>query len=305
MSFLNFIQQKFSHFSRNSHKRESIQNVLNASEQRNQGVVNLHRYDPSNIGDFYCGVHHYFNQLKGKELDIFDYKRENQATRENWVNQIIQNSLIIGGGGLLNREGFDLQMKLFEQLGEKGKKTVLWGLGHNAKNKSTYGKINSYNVDTSKFGLVGVRDYGMKEEWVPCASCLHPIFDKKVAVTNEIGIIFHKKTLENKSVLKQFQHFPSTANNAVFEDVVQFILETDTILTDSYHAMYWSLMLGKKVMVFPNSSKFYQFKYQPVISSFENYKNDLTKLTKYSGVLEECREVNLKFSEKAFDYLNV
>jgi hypothetical protein len=305
MSFLNFIQQKFSHFSRSSHKKESIQNVLNAPEQFNQGVINLHRYDPTNIGDFYCGVHHYFSPLKGKELDIFDYKRESQVTREHWVNQIIHNSLIIGGGGLLNREGFDLQMKLFEQLGEKGKKTVLWGLGHNSKNKNSFGKTNAYNVDTSKFGLVGVRDYGMKEEWVPCASCLHPIFDKKAIVKNEIGIIFHKKTLENKSILKQFQHFPSTANNAVFEDVVQFILETDTILTDSYHAMYWSLMLGKKVMVFPNSSKFYQFKYQPVISTFENYKHDLNKLTTYTGVLEECREVNLKFSEKAFDYLNI
>lgn len=305
MSFLNFLQHKFAHFSRSTYKKESLNNVLHSDYQLNKDVVNIHRYDPSNIGDFYCGVHHYFDRLKGKHLDIFDYKREDKSIRDYWSKKINDNALIIGGGGLLNREGFDLQMKLFEQLGEKGKKTVLWGLGHNAKSKNTYGKINTYNVDTSKFGLVGVRDYGMKEEWVPCASCLHPIFDKKVAVTNEIGVIFHKKTLENKTVLKQFQHFPSTANNAVFEDVVQFILETDTILTDSYHAMYWSLMLGKKVMVFPNSSKFYNFKYQPVISTFDNYKHDLVKLTNYSGILEECREINLKFSEKAFDYLNL
>lgn len=111
--------------------------------------------------------------------------------------------------------------------------------------------------------------------------------------------------MRNKSVLKKFSHFPSTSNDAVFEDVVQFIGETDTVLTDSYHAMYWSLMLGKKVMVFPNSSKFYDFKYQPVISSFQNFEKDLKKVKAYSGVLEECREINLKFAEKTFDYLNL
>ena len=305
MSLSSFLQNKLSHFGRSARKKELISRILNNPTQENNDVVNIHRYDPTNIGDFYCGVHHYFDQLKGKQLDIFDYKREDQAIRDNWFEKITQNSIIIGGGGLLNREGFDLQMKLFEQLGEKGKKTVRWGLGHNAKEKSTYGKISKYNVDTSKFGLVGVRDYGMKEEWVPCASCLHPIFDEKHEVKNEIGMIFHKKTLNDKRILKKFENFPSTANNAVFEDVVQFIGETDTILTDSYHAMYWSLMLGKKVMVFPNSSKFYNFKYQPVISSFSNFENDLKKVQSYSGILEDCRETNLKFSEKAFDYLNL
>lgn len=305
MSIGKFIQDKLSHFSRSARKKEVISRILHAPAQLNNGVVNLHRYDPTNIGDFYCGVHHYFDKLHGTELDIFDYKREDATIRDNWYDKITQNGLIIGGGGLLNRDGFNLQMELFEKLGAKGKKTVLWGPGHNSNKPSEYGKITSYNVDTSKFGLVGVRDYGMKEEWVPCASCLHPIFDEKHDVKNEIGVIFHKKTLTNSSVQKKFEAFPSTANNAVFEDVVKFIGETDTVLTDSYHAMYWSLMLGKKVMVFPNSSKFYNFKYQPVISSFDNFENDLKKVQAYTGVMEDCRETNLKFADKVFDYLNI
>lgn len=304
MSLSEFLLNKLFHFNRSARKKEVINRILKNPTHENIDVVNLHRYDPTNIGDFYCGVHHYFDELKDKHLDIFDYKKD-EAIRDNWFEKITKNSLIIGGGGLLNREGFNLQMELFEQLGDKGKKTVLWGLGHNAKEKSTYGKISKYNLDTSKFGLVGVRDYGMKEEWVPCVSCLHPIFDEKHDVKNEIGMIFHKKTLNDKSVLNKFKQFPSTSNNAVFEDVVKFIGETDKILTDSYHAMYWSLMLGKKVMVFPNSSKFYNFKYKPVISTFTNFEADLKKVQSYSGVLEDCRETNLKFANKAFDYLNV
>lgn len=304
MNISDFLTKKLSHFSRTAQKKELIQSILK-SEQDNNGVVNLHRYDPTNIGDFYCGPHHYFEPLKNTQLDIFDYKRDDSAVRDNWKQQIIQNSLIIGGGGLLNREGFEIQMELFEKLGAKGKKTILWGVGHNSKNPRTYGNINKYSVDTSKFGLVGVRDYSMKEEWVPCVSCMHPIFDNSFEVKNEVGVIFHKKTLKNKSVVDKFSSFPSTSNEAVFEDVVAFIGATDTILTDSYHAMYWSLMLGKKVMVFPNSSKFYDFKYQPVISTFKNFEKDLKKLQSYSGVLDECREINMKFAEKTFDYLNL
>lgn len=286
-------------------KRRSLERILEAPVQLNNGVVNLHRYDKTNIGDFYCGVHHYFDELNNKQLDIFDCQNQSAAIRDEWVNKMTQSSLIIGGGGLLNRESFSLQMKALEHLAERGKKTVLWGPGHNSKNTSEFGKLTHYNIDTSKFGLVGVRDYGMKEEWVPCGSCLHPIFDEKVTVTNEVGIIFHKNTLDDQAMVKKFEGFPSTANNAVFEDVVKFIGATDTIMTDSYHAMYWSILLGKKVIAFPNSSKFYNFKYQPVISSFDKFEADLKKARSYSGVLEECREANRRFAEKAFDYLNI
>ncbi len=290
---------------RRKRKRESINQVLKHPVQKNEGVINLHRYDPTNIGDYYCGPHHYFEALKGKSLDIFDYKSEDTAIRNKWVDTITNNALIIGGGGLLNYHGFSKQMRLFQKLRAKGKKTVLWGVGHNSHRKYTFGRVSKYNIDTSEFGLVGVRDYKMKESWVPCVSCMHPIFDTSFNLKNEIGVIFHKKTLRRKKVIEKFKDLPSMSNQADFEGVVQFIGETDIILTDSYHAMYWAILLGKKVMVFPNSSKFYDFKYTPVISTFSRYKNDLKFLKSYSGVLEECREINRVFSQKVFDYLNL
>ena len=279
-----------------------VLNTIARNSQENNGVVNIHRIDEKNIGDYYCAPHHYFDQLK-ESLDIFDYKSLNPAIKQNFIDSISQNSLVIGGGGLLNRGSFDKQMHLFEKLSQKNKKMVLWGLGHNEKNPKTFGKVSQYNIDTKKFGLVGVRDYDMKEEWVPCSSCLHPILNTKSEVINEIGLIFHKKTLNNPKVLAKFKDYPSTSNTTSLEDIVSFIAQTDTVVTDSYHAMYWSLLMNKKVVVFPNSSKFYTFKYQPVFSSINTFKSDCKKAQHYSGILEECREINLKFSEKAFDYL--
>ncbi|MFV9550528.1 polysaccharide pyruvyl transferase family protein [Algibacter sp. PT7-4] len=289
---------------RNIKKRRTIKTIL-TSEQQNKSVVNIHRIDNRNIGDYFCAPHLYFAPLKDKQLDIFDYKSLNNVVTNNWINQITNNALIIGGGGLLNRGSFDKQLHLFEQLKAKGKKTVLWGVGHNSKNKNEFGSISSYNIDINKFGLAGVRDYSMKATWVPCVSCMHPIFNNAFNETQEIGIIYHKKTIKNKQILNKLQNYPSTSNTTNLEDIISFIGKSNTIVTDSYHAMYWSMLLGKKVLAVPNSSKFFDFKYPPVITSFNNFKHDLHKAKAYSGVLEECREINIQFSKKVFNYLEI
>lgn len=304
MSLSKFLKRNLSSFNRSQQKKKVIKSILSADQQNND-VINVHRIDVGNIGDFYCAPHLYFDELKDKKLDIFDFKSPDASITNNWIEKVSNNALVIGGGGLLNRGSFEKQMRLFEQLSSKGKKTMLWGVGHNSKNKNQFGAISSYNIDTKKFGLVGVRDYNMNDVWVPCVSCMHSIFDNSFEESQDIGIIYHKKTVKNKQLLKKLQNYPSTSNTTNLEDMISFIGKSKTIVTDSYHAMYWSILLEKKVVAIPNSSKFFDFKYQPVISSFENFENDLHKVQSYSGVLEECREVNIKFAEKAFNYLNV
>lgn len=304
MSVKNFLFQRLTYFNRLNTKNRVINSIIN-HEQFNNGVINVHGIDERNAGDWNCGPHLYFDELKGKSLDISGYKSLDKEITSNYIEKITTNSLIIGGGGLLNRGSFERQMKMFENISQKGKKTVLWGLGHNEKDRSTFGKVTKYNVDTSKFGLVGVRDYNMKEEYVPCVSCLHPIMDTKLDIVNEVGVIFHKKTLKDKSLLNKLSSYPSSSNTLKIEEIINFIAQTDTIVTDSYHAMYWSMLLGKKVVALPNSSKFYSFKYKPAFSDFKNFENEIKNAPRYTGVLEECREINMKFSEKVFDYLNI
>lgn len=271
----------------------------------NESVVNIHRIDTKNIGDYYCAPHHYFEPLKGKYLDIFDYKNENEKIRSNYIEDVCNKSIIVGGGGLLNRGGFEMQMKLFEKISEKGKKIVLWGVGHNEKSKKNYGKVSKYNIDINKFGLVGTRDYSMPGEFVPCVSCLHPIFDQKFDTKNEVGIVFHKDTLKKENITKKYQNFATSSNTSNLEDLIEFIGESENIITDSYHTMYWAMLMEKKVITIPNSSKFFDFKHQPIISNFDDALNHLNKGETFSGLLEECREINLKFSEKVFNYLNL
>lgn len=291
-------------FDTEKRKINIIEQVL-AKSQSNNDVINIHRHDFNNVGDYYCAPHLYFDQLKTKVLDISDIRSKNKKVINNWITKISNNSLIIGGGGLLNLHHFDMQMKLFENLTSKGKKIVLWGPGHNAIDYKSFNKINSYNVDVSKFGLVGTRDFGMTNDWVPCVSCLHPIFDQQFNETQEIGILYGKKSTKNKQLLKKFNQFSNTSNMTSLEEMISFIGKSNTLVTDSYHAMYWAILLEKKIIAIPTTSKFFDFKYQPFITTFNDFDKYLSKAKSYSGVLEECREVNHKFANKVFDYLNL
>jgi polysaccharide pyruvyl transferase WcaK-like protein len=145
----------------------------------------------------------------------------------------------------------------------------------------------------------------MPGEYVPCVSCLHPIFDQKFTITNEVGIVFHKDTLRKENITKKYQDFATSSNTTNLEELIQFIGSADNIITDSYHTMYWAMLMKKKVIAIPNSTKFYDFKHQPIISNFDEALQYLNKGTTYDGLLQECRALNHKFAEKAFNYLNL
>lgn len=301
MRIFPFIKSIVTSPARSIRKREVKNDIINTS-QSNNGVANIYRKNPNNAGDLYSSPVNYFPKLGNIELDIFDFKN----SEENGIASVISdNSLIIGGGGLLNRKSFQFQLETFEDLGSRGKKTVLWGVGHNSKNRKDFKKLSNYNINPNNFGLVGTRDHSIATNWVPCVSCMHPAFDTKSPAKQETGVILHDKTYNKPRIITAFGGLPLIPNTADFETFVQFIKDSETLITNSYHAMYWGILLEKKVLVIPNSSKFFDFKYDPVFTTYENCLKDLNKARAYSGVLEECRDRNTDFADKVFNYLNL
>lgn len=302
MKPISFVKNICTSYHRKQVKMKVLEDLVH-EKQENLSIVNLYRRDKTNVGDYYCAPHHYFPELQ-HSLDISGFKNSNRSKRENWISSISQNALVIGGGGLLNRGSFEAGLRTIEKLGDK-KKMVIWGAGHNSKDKKNIRKLSGYNIDLGKFGLAGTRDYELSKQWVPCVSCLHPVFDKTYTTTREMGVIFHKKTMKKKWVTSKFKDHPVNSNTTNIETLVDFIGSSQTVITDSYHAMYWAMLLGKKVVVMPNSSKFFDFKYQPVFSTFKDALKDAKKAEKTTGILEECREINLKFAKKVFNYLKI
>src|SRR5690606_10593552 len=159
-------------------------------------------------------------KLGNIEVDIFDFKN----SEKNGIDSVISgNGLVIGGGGLLNRKSFQFQMETFEKLGARGKKTVLWGVGHNSKNKKDFKKLEGYSINPGNFGLTGTRDHSLTPSWVPCVSCMHPLFDTKSTSLHETGIILHDKTYNKPRILSEFQGIPLISNTTDLETYVGFI----------------------------------------------------------------------------------
>ena len=285
-------------------KKQTAKAVLKGPIEHH-GVLNVHRHDPNNVGDFYCAPHLYFPELHGKVLDIGDMRKTSAKIRGDWAQAVRTHDLIIGGGGLLNLPHFKHQMSLFEALGSLGKKTVLWGPGHNDPGWSSFKTPAQYQVDLKNFGLVGLRDYSAPGTWVPCVSCLHPIFDQEFPVKHEFGVLMGKKSAQNKERQELLRDLPFSHNATDLNVMIQFIGSCETLVTDSYHAMYWGLLMGRKVLVIPTTTKFLDFKYPVPITRFDSFKADLKKGVKYDGLLEECRTINQDFAQKVFDYLNI
>ncbi len=220
-------------------------------------LFNLYQKRTNNVGDLHCSPCDYFN-IPAIPLDIFDYDPK-------WGDHII-----LGGGGVFTFES-RLQMLI-----ETGCHVLTWGAGSN----STEHQHIHYPGFMDGFLLQGLRDYPTTYDWVPCASCMHSIFDQNVEITTDSVVYGHKSQPVNTS--------------SSIEEVVAFIGSAETIYTDSYHGAYWAILLGRKVVVDPWSSKFYGFKW-PIATSKKQTRSV------YPEALEEARAANQVYYEKVMN----
>lgn len=214
-------------------------------------IVNLHQCNTHNVGDIQSAPVRYF-EFPGFHVITHDILVDLEG---KWNNHIIR-AIILGGGGLLNpyfRKGFRALSTIDRQCVR-----IAWGVGQHEDGhgwETTY-KNFSYSEYISTFQLVGIRDYNFGYTWVPCASCMHPTFDKKRDIIHE-HVVF-----EHKNFRIPIRNIPKMENEGVgFEDIIDFLGSAETVITSSYHGAYWSILLGRRVIVFPFAGKFFTFKY--------------------------------------------
>jgi len=279
--------------------------IIKRAVHQSNGIKSVHRIDYRNAGDLYCAPYHYYDQLNIEDaVDIFPFKKFKGEKRKSFINNIINNDLIIGGGGLLNTKTFQAQMQLFEYLERKGKKIVFWGVGHNSGAHQSNANL-TYNINPNGLKFFSTRDISKPGEYVPCVSCKHPQLDIVSDIKHEIGLVLHKKTINDPYINSHFTSLPSCDNTQNIETIIDFIKSCEHVITNSYHVMYWSMLLQRKVAVIPKVSKFFDFEHQPVFTTYENAIKDVKKGETFSGLLEKCRAINDDFASRAFNYLNI
>lgn len=243
--------------------RETSPEGDGVENMKNIEIANFHIKGTKNVGDEVCAPALYF-----PIGDAFDIRKS------------VEPKIAIYGGGAIAKSARRYQAT------RKSAIAILWGVGDTDRGKMQTPMHSPYK----NFKLSGIRDYPATQknksiEWVPCASCMSPLFDNPPLPTKEVVFYGHKKL----SPMGEINN-----DTTCFERVIKHLSSGDTVVTSSYHGVYWATLLGRKVICIPFGSKFFGFKHMPLI--VEEYKQQ--KGNSYDGVLEECRERNKQFWEK-------
>lgn len=241
-------------------------------------VYNIHHFATFNIGDLSCAVSQYF-PLGCEVQNIWAFEPEPGSTA------------IFGGGGLFH-DAFREQIKKFVET--PGTKTILWGIGTN-----THGVESDPYPEWIDKCVVGLRDYPTKYRWVPCPSCMSPLFDEPREITREVVVYRHAW----ESVLPPIDQ-PTETNNSVedgkpmkgMKEVLDFLGSAEYVVTDTYHGMYWATLLGRKVIAYPYSTRHRMMRYKvPLLEVSEDWKTATAHAKSYPEAINECREANISF----------
>ena len=252
----------------------------------------------NNAGDKYSLPSLFYNFENYRK----EYTDKIWDTIENISNHQYQNCIIIfGGGGIIDLN--EDRSKQFKTLENNDTNIYFhWGSGENLTDNAL-----GWVKDTfSNFVFVGRRDYyesyPPNQRYVPCVSCKLPQLKLNYNIKRTIGIVQH-------TWLHPINHldYPSI-NMDLFkysiDDIIRFIGESEVIITSSYHATYWALLLGKKVIISKSwSTKFDYLKYKPTILT-DNLDEDILKTNPApQDYLDESIYINDNFYSEIMNYI--
>lgn len=241
----------------------------------------VHILDKPNTGDRVSGPYWYFDFPEHRVFDLMD--RHDGA------------SVVVYGGGALGNWFHGRQPYQYP----KDARAVLWGVG-----TSRHGQLEPPPFDTDRFALIGLREYGLSDIWAPCASCMSDLFDRDYEITRE-AVRFDNADPSIQARYPMACDLPVMDNTASFDEIVAFLGSAEVVVTHSYHACFWALLLGRKVVCAPYSSKFHWFKHPPAYSSQGglDWREKAREAQVYPEALAECREASRAFYERVMEEL--
>lgn len=233
-------------------------------------IVNYHLNSVSNVGDLASAPGLYFPE-HAHEIHFADIDGAPQSEHKG---------VILGGGAILQR--------IIERQDDFNAPTVIWGAGYTIRGASSY---VPFHLQADRYNLIGVRDFNTPYPWVPCASCLSPLFDRTYEITREY-VFF-----ENRP--HGLLPYADMGNDCLdLPHVIQTLASAETVVTSSYHGAYWATLLGRRVLAFPFSSKFFGLRHPPVMIDPAHWKGARGQC--WPDALHECRTANLAFAERVW-----
>lgn len=251
-----------------------------------------------NAGDYWSSPVKYYSfpNINVHQIHFLDFT-EAMNKRSGFEEYDVKNQIIVvGGGGLITTNGDYLQNTL-EYLAEKNK-IIFWGAGTNTFKKPKLEIFSHPNVILS-----GVRDFLPNENflYVPCVSCKHSLFDKKYYINDEIGLIEHPEYFID------IPNISKISNSDSIDNIIKFISSKEVIITSTYHGIYWSQIMNKKVLYYKEdniiNSKFLNLKHRVPICNKKNFYDLINSCSYVSNMKEESRYLNDLFLSKIMELI--
>lgn len=245
--------------------------------------------EQGNCGDQMVSPFDYFPRLAGTRLDM-----------RQQIEEMMGYHLIFGGGGIMHSGS---QSKLdwltrVSSIVNPNAKLIMWSAGLNHHDRTDL----LYPEWLDRFDLIGCRDWGNPFEYVPCVSCMHPDFDRamKTQISNEVVVFSHHGS--NAFSIAGTPRMTNAKSASEFLAVLQFLASAETVVSNSFHGLYWAMLLGRKAVCWkPFSNRFRGFK--PVLGFCDetNYKEKISEAVIATDYLTECRDINRAFAEKVME----
>ena len=297
-------------------KRLFINRKNSVSNTQKDAQILKGKTDQPNPGDYWCTPLHYWADfaLDAGCNDWIDITDVDIVGLEKY------DQIIVGGGGLLGNSNFE---HYIHSLLPYSDRVWFWGAGINRgiprSKEISSNKWNKLiaNSTVKSYGLKGfdkdkifVRDYAQTHNYLPCVTCMHPVFDTvDCDVTQDYLILAHNKV---KTLLTQHAFFDNKTRllqpKTGIDKIAKEIKRSKYIVTNSYHGAYWSMLCNKPVVIVsPWTNKFLFFKHQPpiitpnelsliVMKELAPKKSidcfDFRSVETYPNYLEECRTAN-------------
>lgn len=262
-------------------RHKELQSAEAGSLSNSRVTENFFHWDANNIGDQVCGPANYFPRLRC-------VKRNLSAAKPRAVSFIV-------GGGLVFDQMAELTDPRNASPAEASK--VCWGVGIPPR-----GKRDHFVEDVAaRFDLFGTRnhDWSDRFDFVPCVSCMANEFDSVPAPSTDVVVFAHQR---KTPALAPDSEVPFMSNIArPFGEVLRFIASGETVVTSSYHGVYWAQLLGRKVVCIPFNNKFKTYQFQPHFATPTTWRRELGLATQTAPLLEHYRDLNLKFYQKVMD----
>jgi len=144
--------------------------------------------------------------------------------------------------------------------------------------------------------LTGSRDYGDKRyPWVPCVSCMATAFDDPPVPEHDVVFYYHGGKTEGQGITIP-DDMPRLGNDqGDLKAALAFIGSGKTVVSNSYHGVYWGLLMGRKVLCLPFSYKFKAYRQPPAYGTPKDWLAKLETAVARPDMLGLCRERTLAF----------